>query len=215
MKLKANFHMHTAEDRHHRLDYTIYEAVDYATKNNFQILNLTCHGFWACKKEYADYALSKNILLLPGIEAKIEGKHVIISNCDKESENIKTFKELADYKKTKPYILILAPHPFVSDPRQISLEEKLEENISLFDAIELTIFSNKIFNFNKKAKETAKKYGKPLLATSDTHFLKTLNRGYSMIDTEEKTPAAIFKSIREKKNRKFFKTIESAGNGCF
>jgi predicted metal-dependent phosphoesterase TrpH len=68
----------------------------------------------------------------------------------------------------------------------------------LFDAIELTVFSNKIFNFNKKTRAVAEKYNKPLVATSDTHFLKDLERGYALIDANQKTPEATFEAIKKR-----------------
>ncbi|MFC1751702.1 PHP-associated domain-containing protein, partial [Patescibacteria group bacterium] len=69
-------------------------------------------------------------------------------------------------------------------------------NIDLFDAIELTVFSNRLFGFNKSATKVAKKYNKPLIATADAHTLEYLKRGYTLIESEEKTPSAIFKAIK-------------------
>ena len=46
---------------------------------------------------------------------------------------------------------------------------------------------------------TAARENLPFLATSDTHFLKLLGQCYAVIDAEEKTPASIFKAIRERK----------------
>ena len=184
MILKTNLHFHAANDEK-AVRYDIYQGIDRAKKREFDVLAYTSHKKFGFRQEYADFAAKKEILLIPGIEAEIERKHVVILNCNKGAEELKTFKELADYKKKNPQIFILAPHPFVFSLK--SLYSKLLENIDLFDAIELTVFSNKIFNFNKKATEVAIKYQKPLIATSDTHFLKDLNRGYCLIDVEVPT----------------------------
>ena len=189
--------MHTGEDPVDKLAYTIYEAVDHATKNGFGALVFTPHKKFVWKKDYADYALGKGILLIPGIEASIEKKDVVIANCDENVNNVKTFDDLKNYKKNNPHIFVLAPHPFVFSKK--SLGEKLEKYIDLFDAVELSVFSNKFFNFNKKAIEMAEKYGKPLMATSDNHFIKDLGRGYILVDAKEKTAVAIFDAIKNKK----------------
>ena len=196
MVLKANFHMHTREDPVDKLSYTIYEAVDYASKKGFEVLVFTPHKKFVWKKDYADYAIGKGVLLIPGVEASIEKKDVVIANCDELVNSVNTFDELVNYKKKNPHIFVLAPHPFVFSKK--SLGEKLEEHIDLFDAVELSVFSNKFFNFNKKAIEMAEKYGKPLMATSDNHFIKDLGRGHILVDAKEKTAGAVFEAIKNK-----------------
>lgn len=198
MILKTNLHFHSKEDPIDGLSYSVYQAVDYAEKLNFGALALTSHRTFSYKKEYGDYAREKNILLIPGIEANIEGKHIVILNCDKSSERIKSFGELKDYKKMNPQTFMLVPHPFVSSAKSLG-NELLEKHIGLFDAIELSIFSNKIFDFNKKAAEAAEKYNKPLIATSDTHSLGFLNRGYALVDVEKRTTDSLFDSIKKGK----------------
>jgi len=195
MILKTNLHFHTGDDPLDKILYTTRKAIDFAGAHDFGALALTCHTKFAYKQEYADYANKKGILLIPGIEASIENRDVLILGCDKEAEKINTFEDLKSYKAQKPDIFIIAPHPFVASRR--SLKEKLLENIGLFDAIELTVFSNLLLNFNKKAEETAIKYKKPLIATSDSHSLKYLKRGYALIDVREKTIEAVLNSIRK------------------
>lgn len=199
MILKANLHFHTSLDDGKTVDYNIYQGIDYAEEKDFDVLAYTSHFKFLFKKEYADYAMEKGILLIPGMEAKIEKKDVLLINCDEEAEKIKTFEDLATYKRRNPCVFVIAPHPYVLNPK--SLLSKLLKNIKLFDAIELTVFSNKIFDFNKKAGEIAEKYNKPLIANSDTHFFKDLERAYSLIETEEKTIENVLLAIKEKKFR--------------
>jgi len=205
--IKTNFHFHTSDDPRDRISYSPYKAIDHAGNLGFNALAFTCHQKFTYTKKYADYAEKKGIILVSGIEAKIEGKHVVILNCDKSAEMLKTFKELGKYKKENPHIFIIAPHPFVLYPTRPSLGKKLEKNIKLFDAIELSIFSNKIFNFNKKAEKIAKKYNKPFIATSDTHYLSILDKNYAVINTEEKNPTAIFEAIKQQKFENKTKTM--------
>ncbi len=197
MILKTNLHFHTSLDDGKIVDYDIYRYIDCAKEKCFDVLVYTPHWKFLFRQEYADYAERKGILLIPGMEAEIGGKDVLIVNCDGEAEKIKTFEDLGAYKNKNPEVLIIAPHPYVLSPK--SLRSKLLENIGLFDAIELTVFSNKIFNFNKKAAEVAEKYSKPLIANSDTHFLKDLNRGYSLVETEKKNIESVLSAVKKGK----------------
>lgn len=193
MILKTNLHFHAKEDDY--VSYNIYQGIDYAKEKGFDVMAYTPHKKFLFKEEYTKYASQKGILLIPGIELKIRRRDIIVLNCDREIENIRSFQELRNYKNKNPHIFIIAPHPFVLNLK--SLRSKLLENIDLFDAIEMTVFSNKTFNFNKKAAEIAEKYNKPLIANSDTHFLKDLERGYALINAPQKTIESIFEAIKK------------------
>ncbi len=195
MILKTNLHFHAAEDETKIISYGIYQAIDYAKEKGFDVLAYTPHKKFLFKEEYAEYASQKEILLIPGIELKIKRRDIIVLNCDREIENIRSFQELRNYRNKNPHILIIAPHSFVLSLK--SLRSKLLENIDLFDAIEMTVFSNKTFNFNKKAEEVAEKYIKPFIASSDTHFLNDLERGYALINAPQKTIESVIAAIRE------------------
>jgi predicted metal-dependent phosphoesterase TrpH len=193
MILKTNLHFHTKEGEN--VPYDIHQAVDCAREKGFDVLAYTSHKKFLCKEEYVKYAENKGILLIPSIEMEIDKKHIVVLNCDKEIEDVKSFQELADYKNKNPQILILAPHPFVFSLK--SLRQRLLENIDLFDAIEMTVFSNKLFNFNKRAGEVTLKYNKPFIATSDTHFLKDFERGYALVNASERTSEAVLSAVKK------------------
>ena len=202
MNLKANFHFHAAEDINHRISYTIKEGVDYAAYLGFDVLAVTCHGCFACASEDIEYASSKKVLLIPGIELDIydeKGKrsHIVLLNCDKSSEELSTFSDIARYKKEHPEVFVLAPHPYFYG--NFSLRKNLEKHIELFDAIEHSWFYSKLFNRNRKAKLMAIKHNKPLIATSDTHFLDVFDSSYTTIDVTETTTEEIGRaSCRER-----------------
>lgn len=198
LTIKAGLHIHTGDDKIDKLSYSTYKLIDAAKKLGFDAIALTFHENVIEQEKfdnYSKYAAEKNILLIRGIEATIEEKHVVILNCQKDAENVRTFAELREYKKQHPETFIMAPHPFVPDKE--SLFQLLEKNIDIFDAIELSVFSNKTFNFNEKAESMAKKYGKPVVATADVHFLGVLNRGYALINAKEKTTEEIFSAIKK------------------
>ncbi len=197
MTLKTNLHFHTSDDPEDRIiKYGFYEGIDKASELQFGALAITCHNKYIDSKEYEDYAASKNVLLIPGIEKTIEGRHVVILNASKAIEKVKTFNELRGYKKQNPDTFVMAPHPYFYI---FSLNGKLAKNIDLFDAIEYSWFYSKILNPNIQGQITAEKYNLPFIATSDTHNLDFINSSFAFIETEEKTIPALFAAIRKKK----------------
>ena len=196
MELKANLHFHTRDDPRDAICYTLQEGVERAKNLGFEVLALTCHQKFVNVPEYYDYAASRNILLIPGVERNIEKRHVVILNPDKDVEGVSTFRELKDYKKSRPEIFVLAPHPYFYGG--FSLKEKLTEHIELFDAVEHSWFYSRAFNRNKKGEAAAEEHSLPFIATSDTHALELLDVSYSVIEAKEKTIPAIFEAIKNK-----------------
>ncbi|MEI6479756.1 MAG: PHP-associated domain-containing protein [bacterium] len=201
MKIKINLHLHTNDDPEDNIDYSFLEALDEAKNLGFECLALTCHNKFINSEEYRLAAEERNILFIPGIEKTIEKRHVVILNSDKEVENIKTFEELREYKKTHTEIFILAAHPYF--PGGYSLCKKLEINKDLFDAIEHSWFYSKHIDLNKKAERFAKDWKIPFIATSDTHKLKFLDTNYTEVEVKEKTIGEVFNAI---KNNNFSNT---------
>lgn len=201
MQLKASLHLHTSEDKKdgHIINYNIYNLIDEAAKHGFNVLGFTPHNKFVFKEEFADYAKKKGLLLIPGVERSL-GRffhgHVIILNCDRTIEKVKTLKQLLKYKSEHPGIFIFAPHPTYN--RFISIgARKLKKYIHLFDAIEYSYAYAKKLNFhNKKAKAIADSFQKPVIATADVHVLKKLNTDFALIEAEEFTSESIFEAIK-------------------
>lgn len=201
MQLKASLHLHTSEDKKdgHIINYNIYHLIDEAAKHGFNVLGFTPHNKFVFKEEFAGYAKNKGILLIPGVErslGRFSNGHVIILNCDKSIEKVKTLKQLVIYKKNNPRIFVLAPHPTYN--RFISIgSRKLKKYISLFDAVEYSYAYSKKLNFhNKKARTIAARFKKPFITTADVHVLKKLNTDFALIEAEEFTLENIFESIK-------------------
>ena len=206
MMLKASLHIHTIEDKveGHLIQYNIYELIDWAEQLGFKVLGLTCHKKLVYEEAYVDYAASKGILLLLGVELqmkkKIKRNDLIILNVAPEEaaavERINSFEKLADYKKEHREIFILAPHPLAA--RLFSMgKKKLIKNIELFDSVEhCWCYSRRLLNSNKKTQKITEKFNKPLVATSDAHFLKYFNTDYILIESDKLDPASVFAAIK-------------------
>ncbi|MFA7277916.1 MAG: hypothetical protein WC101_02925 [Candidatus Gracilibacteria bacterium] len=189
--LKVQFHVHTGEDPIECPKHNAKQMLDFAAEKKYDVVSITLHNMLLFTDELKGYAEKLNILLIPGIEKNIGRRHVLIINATKEAENIHTFYDLCRYRKSHPDCLVIAPHPYY--PRGFCLQEKLLENINLFDAIEESWFFTEKFNmFNKKAERVAKLHKKALLGTSDNHMLQYFDQGYSLVHAEKN-----WKAIRE------------------
>ena len=87
------------------ISYSTKEGIDKAVSLGFGALAITCHQYFAWTPEYSEYAKQKGLLFIPGIEIYTgetlaeSRRHVLILNAIKSAENVRTFKELALYKK--------------------------------------------------------------------------------------------------------------------
>lgn len=190
--LKAALHCHSGEDPEDHIPYNAYEFLDLAHALAFEVVAFTCHDFFFWDKKVVEYAKKKNIVLIPGIEKKIQGKHVVILNANKEAENIKKFEHLTAIKKINDYF-VFAPHPFY--PNWFCLKKKLIKYIDLFDGIEHSFFYSDLWNPNRKAEKVAKEYKKTLIGTSDIHILKYMDPTYTIIHAKKNIPS-ILKALR-------------------
>lgn len=191
MELKADLHLHTREgDRF--IAYDARDLVDRAAREGFQVLSITNHDTLTYTEELAAYARERGILLIPGVEATIERKHVLLYNIDVPPHWIRTFDDLQHFRSAE--WLVAAAHPFF--PGSICLGDQLLDEIDLFDAIEFSHFYTGWLDFNRRAVRLAREVGLPLIGTSDSHLVQQFGTTYSLIEGEltvESVVAAIRK----------------------
>lgn len=191
--LKVDFHIHTGEDPKDRdIDYSAKELLDAAAEYGFQALTIANHEAVLYTQELRDYAAQRGILLIPGTEAKIEGKHVVIVNYETPCPKNLKLSELRAHVGEQA--LIIAPHPFYPGP--YCLQDELERHIRQFDAIEYAHLHFRFLNLNKQAVSLAHKYHLPMVGTSDAHSLRQLHTTYTLVDVEDVTIPAIVDAVR-------------------
>jgi predicted metal-dependent phosphoesterase TrpH len=192
MLLKADFHIHTREDPHDFIRYTAVELLQEAARQGFQVIALTCHNKRIHTEDLRRRAADLGILLIPGVEAAIEGKHTLLLDMPYSRLRLRTFAHVRAVKRDGG--LVIAPHPFFPAPK--CLGNKLRENLDLFDAIEFSHFYTRRLDFNRRAVEYARRMDMPLVGTSDCHRLWQLGTTYTLVEVEEKTVPAVFAAIR-------------------
>ena len=191
--LKADLHLHTAEDPLDRIRYTAKELIAKAADEGFDVISITNHHLMTFNQDLLSYAQERGILLIPGMEMTIQRRHVLVLNPPLQ-------KKCSDFfclsKLRRPETLIIAPHPYF--PGTYSLNGYLLKHLNLFDALEYCHFYSPMINFNQRAVEVSQSFGFPLVGNSDAHFLSQLGTTYSLIYAE-KNLESVFAAIRQNK----------------
>lgn len=191
--LKVDLHLHTREDPLDRIVHDATALVDRASSLGFDALALTLHDAQLDDPRLRDYARERDIVLLPGIERSIDGKHILLINFGRGTEYVRTFRDIARLK-TRGNGLVIAPHVFFPD--RTCLGSTIDHHHDLFDAIEWSYFWTRGINFNARAARWAEQHGKPVVGNSDLHDLRQLGRTFSLIQAE-RDPDAICEAVRD------------------
>lgn len=177
--IKVELHSHTADDPEDVIPHTSRELIDRAAALGYQALAITLHNRQLDLGRLHEYAEDRGVVLIPGVERTLEGKHVLLLNFPAAAERVQGFEELAALKQ-RTGGLVVAPHPFF--PMSNCLRSLMDRHVDLFDAVEFAYFYTRTCNFNRPAVRWAMKHGKPLVGNGDVHRLLQLGLTYSLVD---------------------------------
>ena len=190
--LKVELHTHTADDPADRISYQTHELIDRAAALGFDALAITLHDRQLDLAPFREQAGARGVVLIPGIERTIEGRHVLLINFSQAAEKVRTFDDVARLKRHERGIVI-APHPFF--PAGSALRGMVSRHAHLFDAVEWNAMFTRYVNFNVLGERWARRHGKPMVGNGDVHRLEQLGTTYSLVDAEPE-PDAICDAIR-------------------
>jgi predicted metal-dependent phosphoesterase TrpH len=195
--IKVDLHIHTVDDPKDVIEYSANELLERARALGFGALAITLHDAVFDRADvYAD-AAAMGILLISAAEMRLEGADVIILNVKPaEVAQLRTFDDLRQLRaRRENSIFTIAPHPFYLLGGSIG--RRLIDEIDCFDGIELCHFHKGPFNPNWAAGRIARRFDKPLIATSDAHRLHAFGRHYTSIPRPtDLTPENIFAALR-------------------
>ncbi len=179
--IKADFHLHTAEDPFDDVDFTAFELLDRAHELGFRAVAITLHQRVFHDERVFARARELGVLLIQAAELRIEQADVVVLNITPdEAAGVQTFEDLRDLRRRRgDTIFVFAPHPYYVLGGSIG--ERAEAHIDCFDAIEFCHFHVPMLNPNRRAMRLARKHAKPLLATSDTHWRRFFGTHYSLL----------------------------------
>jgi predicted metal-dependent phosphoesterase TrpH len=191
--LKVDLHLHTADDPVDRIPYSSTALIDRAAALGFDALAITLHDHQLDDRRLTAYAQERGILLIPGIERTVRGRHVLLINFSARAvERVRSLDDLAALRASEPG-LVIAPHPFF--PGTTCLGTTLDDYAGVFDAVEWTYFWTPAVNFNARAARWAARHGKTLVGNSDLHDIRPLGRTYSLVDAP-RDAEAICQAVR-------------------
>jgi len=198
MELRAQLHMHTNESKgmrvktHSNIHPKI--AIDILKKKNIQVVAITDHNNTRAYSKIKDYAEKNGIILINGIEITTRDGEIIGLNIEPGIE--RELNKNMTVNEAKDIILdyngeILIPHPF--DIMGNGIGKKIKEIKGIVE-----IFNpGNIFGFEDKfARIVAEKLNLPMVANSDAHYIRMIDRGITVIDSEPEIDS-IFKSIKK------------------
>jgi predicted metal-dependent phosphoesterase TrpH len=185
--LKVDFHSHSADDPADRIPYTTEALIDRAGALGFDALAITLHDRQLDVEPLADYARERGVLLIPGVERTIEGKHVLLLNFTRATDHVRTFEDLGRLRRREPGGLVIAPHPFFPGPT--CLGPMLERHADLFDAVEYSGMFTSVINFNDAGQEWARDMRKPMVGNGDVHRLVQLGPTHSLVHADRNVQA--------------------------
>ena len=179
--LKVDLHTHTADDPEDRIPHSATELIDRAATLGYGALAITLHERQLDLRPLEPYAAERGVVLIPGVEASIGGRHLLLLNFRRGAEDVRTFSDLARLRRREPG-LVVAPHPFF--PGTTCLGPWLDRHPALIDAVEINAMFTASLDFNGRAKAWAARHGKPLVGNGDVHRLTQLGSTYSLIDAD-------------------------------
>jgi predicted metal-dependent phosphoesterase TrpH len=192
--LRADLHHHINADPidgrfvHHSAG----ELIDRAVAVGLNVLAITCHEAVPYDGDVTRYAAERGLVLLRGMEATVDGSHVLLLNFREFPPGVCSMREVVERKTADA--LVIAPHPFY--PVGNSGGALLASHGGAFDAIEFSgLYTAMTPWFNRRAVAHARTAGLPVVGNSDTHFLWQLGRTFTLIDAPA-TPAAVLEAIR-------------------
>jgi predicted metal-dependent phosphoesterase TrpH len=181
------------------LSHTIFEHIDRAKEVGLDAIAVTWHQKICAVPEAFAYAQERGVLLIGGMEADVDRRHLIVLNLtegDLPSEP--TWSQIRALRARKPEVLVMAPHPFY--PHPCCLGKTMTGHDDCIDAVEWCFIHvgwlpGRV-NPNLRAAHWAHQHGKTLIACSDAHSLSAIGRNASTVEAEELSPEALFAGIR-------------------
>lgn len=187
-RLKVDLHTHTGEDPKDVIHYSAYALIDRAVHLGFDAIAITNHDMVLDHPRIIAHARARGLLLIPGMEATLSGRHLVILDPSlKLNRPERRLEELPELLKDTS--LVLAPHPFF--PQRRSLKRRFRDILPRLDAVEFSHFYTRWINFNIQAVRAADRHSLPLVGTSDCHILREFGTTYSWVEADRNADSII------------------------
>ena len=192
--LRADFHHHIDADPVDGafVPHSAGALIDRAVALGLNVLAITCHESVPYDGDATRYAAERGVVLLRGMEATVDGHHVLLLNFPEFPPGVCTMADIAACKTGDS--LVVAPHPFY--PIRFGGGDTLMAHRALLDAVEFSgMYTALTGRFNQRAVRHARSVDLPVVGNTDTHFLWQMGRTFTLIDAPLE-PKAIVDAVR-------------------
>jgi predicted metal-dependent phosphoesterase TrpH len=196
---RIDLHNHCQGDPVDPLTHTIFEHIDTAKKVGLDAVAMTWHQRVCSDEKAFAYARERGLLLLAGMEAEVDGKHVVVLGLrEGDLPGQTSWDEIRALRARRPGVVVMAPHPFYPHPS--CLNNRINEGIDCIDVVEwCALHVNWLpsrVSPNLRAARWAQRHGKPLMACSDAHSIAAIGRTPSTVEAAALTEEAILGAVR-------------------
>jgi predicted metal-dependent phosphoesterase TrpH len=196
---RVELHSHCQGDPVDSLSHTIFEHIDQAKKVGLDAIAITWHRSICNDPAPYAYAQKLGLLLISGMEAEVDGKHLVVLGLEEgDLPGQTSWAEIRALRTRKPGVVIVAPHPFYPHPS--CLGNRMNGHADCIDAVEwCSLHAHWLpsrVSPNLRAARWAHRHGKPLVACSDAHALRSIGRNASTVEAESLTSPAILDAVR-------------------
>ena len=191
--IKTELHAHTSLDPVDYVPHSTRQLIDRAAALEFGALAITLHNRYYDPAEDAVYARERGIVLIPGIERTIDGRHVLLLNYPAECADVASFADVRALRQRHPRGIVIAPHAFYPTPT--AMYAVMDECADLIDAVEVNSMFMSWLDFNRRAVAWARARNKPIVGNSDLHVLEQLGPTYTLVEAKPDADA-ICEAIR-------------------
>jgi predicted metal-dependent phosphoesterase TrpH len=191
--LKVELHAHTSLDPVDVIPHSTRQLIDRAAELGYGAIAVTLHNRYYDPLADREYARERGIVLIPGIERTIAGRHILLLNFPADCAAVASFDDIRELRRRHPRGLVIVPHAFYPTPSALGSET--DRCADLIDAVEINSMFTPRLDFNRRAIEWARARGKPLVGNTDLHLLEQLGTTYTLVDAPP-DPDAICEAIR-------------------
>ena len=185
--LKVELHAHTDLDPLDYIPHTTRQLIDRAAALGYGALAVTLHNRYYDPADDLAYAAKHAIVLIPGVERTIAGRHVLLLNYPAACAAVSSFADLRLLRQRYPRGLVIAPHAFY--PTGSAMRALVDRYSDLIDAVEVNSMFTSWLDFNRRALAWARANGKPVVGNTDLHLLEQMGTTYTLVDAERDADA--------------------------
>ncbi|MFQ5665069.1 MAG: PHP-associated domain-containing protein [Candidatus Binatia bacterium] len=188
--LRADLHHHIDADPMdgHFVRHSAGELIDRAAALGLNVLAITCHESVPYDGDATRYAAARGVLLLRGMEATVDGYHLLLLNFPEFPPGVCTMADVVRRKTSDA--LVVAPHPLY--PVGMGIGPRFLQQHAGIDAVEFSgLYTKQTPQFNRRAAAHARRANLPVVGNSDTHFLWQLGHTFTLIDAPADRTAVV------------------------